>query len=249
MPMPAMQDSDMVKRSSLRILVVSAVRLLREGLVAALESRGVASVYAATAHDLAGALQPTPPDIVIVDVRSDGMIEILRMLATGIPPVPAIAFGVEERETDVLACAEAGASAFLSAECGPDELRAAIDSVGSDELVCSPRVAALLFRWHGSHIATAEQIHAGVNESPLTNRESEVLDLLGRGMSNKEIATALYISVATVKHHVHRILEKLHVHGRGAAVAQVRHTSRTATRAELPVFTDLRPQKGETHRS
>jgi two-component system, NarL family, nitrate/nitrite response regulator NarL len=248
MPMPAMHDSDVVERSSLRILVVSAVRLLREGLVAALESRGVRNVSAATAHELAGALQPTPPDVVIVDVRSHGMIELLRLLATGTPPIPVIAFGVEEREADVLACAEAGASAFLSAECGPDELRAAIASVGSDELVCSPRVAALLFRWHGSRTATANQIHAGVNNSPLTNRESEVLDLLGSGMSNKEIATALYISVATVKHHVHRILEKLHVHGRGAAVAQVRDADRPRAWRDIAALAGLRPRRGQTHR-
>ncbi len=243
MPTPAMQDSDMIERSTLRILVLSAVRLLREALATALVARGVANVHAATAHDLAGALRPTLPDVVIVDVRSHGMLEVLHTLVTGSPSLPVIAFGVEEHETDVLACAEAGASAFLSAECGPDELRAAIDRVRSDEFVCSPGVAALLFRWHGTRSASADPMDVGVTDSHLTNREIEVLALLDRGMSNKEMAMALNISIATVKQHVHRILEKLHVHNRGAAVAQVRHASRTASRPALPPFTDLGPPK------
>jgi two-component system, NarL family, nitrate/nitrite response regulator NarL len=126
--------------------------------------------------------------------------------------------GVGDSDIEVLACARAGAAGFLPLESGPSELVAAIESIRRDELVCSPHVAALLFRGQAKRAPGL----AGAETTHLTAREAEVLALIDRGLSNKEIAAQLSLSLTTVKNHVHRILEKLHVRRRGAAAARVR---------------------------
>src|SRR5881296_1366294 len=89
--------------------------------------------------------------------------------------------------------------------------------------ICSPRVAACLLR----RVAALAAGHGGdLPRAQLTNREREIVRLIDNGLSNKEIARALGIEVATVKNHVHNILEKLQVHRRGEAAARVRGTSR-----------------------
>ncbi len=197
------------------ILLVSGVRLLREGLRHALQEIGIGDIRTATAHTLSSVLYAPLPDVAVVDMTRDACPATLRTLACGEPRMRVIAFGVDEQTDAVLACAEAGAAGYLSRESGPDELRAAIDSVCRDELICSPRVAAVLFRSHALRSTRTDQSAL----ERLTTREREVLAFLGRALSNKEIASAMHISVATVKHHVHSILEKLHVRRRWAAAA------------------------------
>ena len=89
-----------------------------------------------------------------------------------------------------------------------------LESVSHDELLCSPEIAATLLR--RVHAQASER---GLEREPdrLTRREHEVLELIGEGLSNKEIARSLRISCATVKNHVHNVLEKLQIHRRGEA--------------------------------
>src|SRR5439155_827652 len=108
-------------------------------------------------------------------------------------------------------------------EASIDDLVTVIESVARGEAICSPRVAAGLLR----RVAALAAGHGGdLPRAQLTNREREIVRLIDNGLSNKEIARALGIEVATVKNHVHNILEKLQVHRRGEAAARVRGTSR-----------------------
>lgn len=229
LPMVFSRDAELERSAPPRILVLSAVRLLRDAIARALDGEGFSAVRFASPLTLPDDWADTAPDVVLADVGSPQMLERMRQVSALFPRARIIAFGVDDNEADVLACAEAGAAGFLVRESGPADLRLAIDSVIRDELICSPRVAAALLRRAArvaAHTGLSSSVRASASDSTptptrLTARERQVLALVDRGMSNKEIGAALHISVATVKHHVHNILEKLQVRRRWAAAAQL----------------------------
>ncbi len=221
-PRSIMLASRRVRHDSLpdtpRIIVVSSLRLLRDALQLALTSRGFGDVTAFAPTDVAASVAIQLASIVLVGVGHPPCVDVIASLAQRDPPLRVIAFGVEEVQRDVFVCAEAGAVGYARCECTADELRDVIVRVQRDELVCSPRVASLLFRELGTRAPSTD----GTTTAQLTVREREVLGHVARGLSNQQIASALNISVATVKHHVHRVLFKLGVHRRWAAAARFR---------------------------
>jgi len=112
-----------------------------------------------------------------------------------------------------------------------EDLVAALESVGRGELLCSAQTAAALLR-RVAALAAGRSAPAQPL-SNLTRREREIGGLLEAGLSNKDIAVQLGIEVATVKNHVHNVLEKLQVHRRGQAAARLQ--GRTATRRPTSV--------------
>lgn len=127
-----------------------------------------------------------------------------------------IAFGVTGSEDEIIRCAEAGASGYFSRDQRAVELHNVITAVMRDEVLCSPRTAGALMRRVS---ALADQGAATSRLDRLTEREREVLVLVGQGRTNKGIADALTIDLCTAKNHVHNILEKLQVARRGEAAA------------------------------
>ncbi len=130
-----------------------------------------------------------------------------------------MALAVSEVESDVLAWAEAGVVGYVPREASLEDLVSTIEAVVRGELRCSPRIAATLFRRVTKLSANRRHTPQGIH---LTPRELEILDLIDHGLSNKQIAGKLGIEVATVKNHVHNILEKLQVNRRGEAAARMR---------------------------
>ena len=218
--------------AALRIVVVSHVRLLREGIARMLRTYGLQKIALATEGTVLAEVRESETDLAIIDVSAPSMFRTLRELADRHAHLRLLALGVGDSDEDILACAEAGAAGYLALESGPDDLIAAIASVRRDELICSPHVAAKLFRRRAAH-ASAPKLP---DSASLTRREQEVLALIACGLSNKEIAAQLSISLTTVKNHVHRILEKLHVTRRGAAVARLRETAGTPQGAPFGLY-------------
>jgi DNA-binding NarL/FixJ family response regulator len=217
--MPDERGPDAVPRSAdlaPRILVVSPVRLIREGVAAMLAARGQRHVRVAASATVMDDVRDDRVDVVILDVTRPSTLRIMHALSERYADVPMLALGVEEADAEVLACAEAGAGGYLPLESDADDLVVAIARARRNELFCSARIAALLFR---RQVALRAQLPLG--DARLTRREQEVLTLVHHGLSNKEIAAELSISLTTVKNHVHRILEKLHVPRRGAAAARL----------------------------
>jgi two-component system, NarL family, nitrate/nitrite response regulator NarL len=128
-----------------------------------------------------------------------------------------VALGVSEDPDEVLECAEAGVAGYVSRRATVEDLVKTIEGVERGELCCSPRMAAEMFH----RVAALAAGQAAARLFPLTVREQAIVQLISRGLSNKEIAHALSIEVATVKTHVHHILEKLGVPRRAAVAAWV----------------------------
>jgi DNA-binding NarL/FixJ family response regulator len=200
------------------VLLWSAVRIYRDGLSASLTRDPrighVASVAEPTAcrHAVAQAA----PDVAVIDAGSPAGVEVadeLRACGVGV-----VALGITVAEADVVAFAEAGVSAYLTQEQTLDDLVLAILAVARGETDCGPGVTALLLR----HVAATARDSSARDERTvrLTRRELEILQLMTRGLTNKQIGLKLSIELPTVKNHVHHILEKLQVHRRGEAAAR-----------------------------
>jgi two-component system nitrate/nitrite response regulator NarL len=205
---------------SIRVLVVAAVRLYREGMAYSLERRdGLTVAGCADCRDEALRLAATiPADVVVLDMATAESLALVRGFKQTAPNVKVVAFAVAENDSDIIACAEAGVNGYVPPAGSIDDLISAIHGVMRGELLCSPRVAGTLLRRLGT-LASREP----VTQLPggLTLREHEVVALIEAGLSNKEIAIRLHIEVATVKNHVHNLLDKLHVTTRAEAAAQI----------------------------
>jgi DNA-binding NarL/FixJ family response regulator len=205
-------------RAPITILIAVAVRLYRDGLAATLDAQERLRIQgtAGTLLEAQAAVRDLQPDVVIIDVSLEDVLSLIRTLRAESPKSRILAFAVREDISAILDYAEAGADGFVTANGSVSELVEAIERTAAGELLCSPRLAAQLLR-RAAHQASCPAQHApGLS---LTGRELQVFALLKQGQSNKEIATALNIAQATVKNHVHHVLEKLQVSTRGQAMA------------------------------
>jgi len=205
---------------AMRTLVVADTRLRRESLALALDAYGEVEVVGAVgereALDRTNAEEPVA--VVCDVVGADGPRVVRELASTG---AGVVAVGVLEAAEDVVALAEAGASAFVAREGSVEELVRTIVGVGNGGADCPSRIARILL----GHVAAlaVERTKPPARVLPhLTARELEVVDLIGDGLSNKEIALRLCIELPTVKNHVHSVLEKLGVRRRADAFAEVR---------------------------
>lgn len=210
----------------IRVLIVGNVRLYREALAEVLARQSRIAVLGAIAAreltaNIAGQLRP---DVILLDgTGSDGPSEV-RSIVQLWPPARIIALGVPDSPAEVLGFAEAGIVGYLPLGARTDQLLTTMELVSHGEFQVSPRVAALLLRRVGQLASSrAGGGPQGIGAAHrLTPREIEVIRLVDRGFTNKEIALRLGIEVSTAKNHVHNILEKLQVKHRGQAAARVR---------------------------
>lgn len=191
--------------------MISDVLLYRDGIAAGLARSGrfapIDVVGSAVALAAAGDARA---DVVFLDMSRVASLAFSRRLGPELEGVPIIGFGVGGHD-EALACAEAGISAFVGAEGTIDDLCEAALLALDGKAVVSPTLAAMLV-----HRLAALSVARQPSDATLTRRERQIARLLDSGLSNKEIAGTLEISPATVKNHVHAILEKLNVSRRGA---------------------------------
>ena len=205
----------------IRVLVISGICLYREGLAQMLDRTGAISVVG-SASDVSEGLEVwtglcEPPDVILLDTAPGHAALHIRSLLAALPDARVLALTVPNRESEILAVAEAGIAGFVTSDASVAELVAAIESVSRGEALCSPSVVAALMR----RLSSLARSWADPTE-PLTMREREILELIDEGLSNKQIAQRLRIELPTVKNHVHHILGKLGVNRRAEAAALVR---------------------------
>jgi two-component system nitrate/nitrite response regulator NarL len=216
------------------VLVVADYPLYREGLAQALDYReGIRVVgTAASSPEALRRVADLEPDVALVDVATTNGFAAVRSLGETVPDAKIVALALPDSEDDVVAYAEAGASGWVSRNGTLADVEAVIRSVARGEALLSPKMTAGLLK-RLSDLAAERAPALRAREVRLTSRESEIAELLDEGLSNKEIAQRLSISLSTVKNHVHSILDKLQVTRRGEAVALLRgETLRTRRRSE-----------------
>lgn len=156
-------------------------------------------------------------DVVLISSRlpGQGTFSLTKMLMQSELSPRVLILGITETRENVLEYIEAGANGYVLKESSLEDLLSAIRAVNSGKALISPEIAAALIQRVSEFVQAFEQ---GGVEPPdslnLTNREYEVLGLLGQNLSNQEIAEHLVIEIGTVKNHVHSILSKLGVSSR-----------------------------------
>ena len=159
-------------------------------------------------------------DAVLLDAGMSGALDFVGDIKQGNSKPMIIALGLAETAEDVLPYVETGLDGYVSREGAVEDVVNAVISSLRGELICSRMIAAALKR-RVARLALGRSAPApGV--SNLTRREEQVATSLRRGLTNKEIANSLHISVSTVKNHVHNVLEKLSCSTRLEAAARLR---------------------------
>lgn len=203
--------------SPIRLLVVDDDALVRAGLAMMLaevdDLRIVAE--AADGSEVASTVEAHTPDVVLMDIRMPGTdgLAATELLRRRSDPPEIIVLTTFDTDEHVLRALRAGASGFLLKDTPPAELVAAVRQVAAGEPMLSPSVTRQLM----AHVAAGGQAResgAGQALRRLSEREREVAVALGRGQSNAEIGAELYMSVATVKAYVSRLLTKLELNNR-----------------------------------
>jgi two-component system nitrate/nitrite response regulator NarL len=203
------------------LVVVAGVRFYREGLAGLFH--GVDGFTVAATAD--GTTQALPlirdlrPDIALIATDLGAGPSLVRAISSCRPETRVVAVGIADDHPDLMPLAEAGVAGYVTNDASAAEVLAVVRGVAQGEAPCSPRIAAALLQRVAS---LARERRDETKTSPLTARELEIVGLIERGMSNKQIAHGLSIEVTTVKNHVHNILEKLNVARRGQAAAAIR---------------------------
>ena len=205
----------------IRVLVVDDQAIVREGLVTVLSLLPDIEVLGEAANgELAVALvSELLPDVGLMDLRMPvlGGLEATRQITSAHPEVGILILTTFSDEASALEVLQAGARGYLTKDADRSEVAAAVRAVAQGHTTLGATIGGLLFA--GKTPVRQESL---ADRFGLTNREDEVLDLIGDGLSNTEIAARLFVSVTTVKTHINAIFAKLGVRDRAQAIALVR---------------------------
>jgi DNA-binding NarL/FixJ family response regulator len=212
------------------VLIADDQALVRVGLRKILESEPDMDVVgeAADGEDAVTSVRKLRPDVVLMDIRMpvlDGIEATRRIVRAqaGTRVLMLTTFGLDSYVYDAL---RAGASGFMLKDAPPEEIAAAVRIVASGDALLAPSVTRTVIEEFARQSPAPPPTPPQVAE--LTPREREVLDLLARGMSNPQICERLFISEATAKTHVARILQKLDLRDRVQAVIYAYETGLVA---------------------
>ncbi len=203
---------------NIRVLLVDDDPLVRAGLRMILSSSEEIEVVgeAVDGAEAVASVRAHPPDVVLMDIRMpvmDGIAatEALRRLAT---PPHVIVLTTFQADDHVISALRAGADGFLLKDTQPSEIVNAVRVVAAGEAMLSPSVTRTLLSHLSNDETTDRRRIAAQRLTSLTEREREVATAVGAGASNAEVAASLFMSEATVKAHVSRLLTKLAVTNR-----------------------------------
>jgi DNA-binding NarL/FixJ family response regulator len=199
-----------------RVLIADDDNLMRAGLVELLSADSSIEIVgkASTGQEAVERTRRLDPDVVLMDVRMPDLdgIDATRQLTRAAPRTRVLILTTFEQDDYIFGALRAGASGFLLKRTPPEELIAAVHAVAAGDSLLSPSVTRRVIDRVAQQPTPDLADRAKVHE--LTPREREVLDLVARGLSNREIARELVVEESTIRTHVKRILMKLELRDR-----------------------------------
>jgi DNA-binding NarL/FixJ family response regulator len=204
----------MAPNETIRVAIIDDNRLVREALTAMLNRLTDIRVVSSDVADSAS-LAETKPDVLLLDVglRDQDSLRVAATLRQENPDAKIIVMDLLPVNEEIMEYVNAGVSGFVLKDASFDEFLTTIRSVAAGTKVLPPRMTESLFSQIAREVDGQEpaQVLEAVRMTP---REREVIDLIGEGLSNKEIAQRLNIATHTVKSHVRNVMEKLALHTR-----------------------------------
>lgn len=214
--------------NTIRVLLADDQSLIREGLRLILELQPDIRVIgeASNGQEVLDLIARTPPDVVLMDVQMPFMdgVEATRAIRLAYPQVKVIILTTFEKDEYIFEGIRAGAIGYLLKDTTSDKLAQAIRAAAQGQSVLQPSVARKVLA-EFTRLSDKEAQRAAANArliEPLSARQLDVLSHLAEGKSNREIATALFLSEGTVKNHLTSILGKLGVRDRTQAALKAR---------------------------
>jgi DNA-binding NarL/FixJ family response regulator len=206
---------------SIRVVLVDDQAMVRTGLRMVLAAEPDIEVVGEAADGAAGirVVTETTPDVVLLDIRMPGMdgLEAARRIIAADLPTKVVVLTTFDEDEYVAAALRAGVSGFLLKVAPPEDLVVAVRTVAAGQGLLDPAVTLRVIESFATAPAP-DPVRAGAL-AQLTERETDVLQLVASGLTNAEIAARLYLGEATVKTHVSRVLLKLGLRDRVQAVA------------------------------
>jgi DNA-binding NarL/FixJ family response regulator len=206
------------------LLLVNESGLIGNVIRAALEDEPDLKVIASVTNteEALKVVQEQTVDVALVSTRlpGQGALSLTSAITQLAPSTKVLALGLTEEKKHVLRYVEAGATGYVLRDHSLEDLIETVRAAQDGKVFVSPQIAAAMMERLSNLARMFSDIENNVSDTTsLTGRELEVLELIGKGFTNQQIAENLVIEIGTVKNHVHKILEKLNVRTRNEAAA------------------------------
>jgi DNA-binding NarL/FixJ family response regulator len=206
---------------SVQVFILAENRLLREALTRILSKKSDIRVVGASAFspDVVEQISGVAPDVLLSDSTAVALsdLRLVSEVRAAIPGLKVVMIGMDADREIFLRAVQDGIVGFVLKDASAMEVAAAVRSVANNEAVCPPGLCLTLFERVASQNTYASSFAIRHNLG-LTRREQQLVHMISRGLTNKEIATQLNLSEQTVKNHIHRMLRKLGATNRFGAV-------------------------------
>jgi len=202
----------------INLIIIEDNRLLREGITAMIEKQPDLKMMAALGESetTLTKVSDLKPDVLLLgfSLTNQDSFELIKSLKKNCPATKVIIMNVVSLQSDIITFIKAEVSGFLLKDASTNDFLNTIRLVADGKKVLSPSLTGSLFSQIINHAVKTEKRSRRFDAVRLTQRELQVVDWVSEGITNKEIADKLNLSVYTVKSHIHNILEKLALHSR-----------------------------------
>lgn len=202
-----------MSQDQISVYLLAGNRLLREALAKLLQKRADVRLLGATglSPQIVEQIAAVEPKVLLCDlgVEALGKLQITREIRKAVPGIKVLMIGMDIDEKSFIQAVKDGVAGYLLKEASAAEIAEAVHAVAGDEAVCPPVLCRALF----DHVSLAENVSPSQlsvrTDLGLTRRELQLVQMIARGLTNKEIAAQLNLSENTIKNHVHRMLRKI----------------------------------------
>jgi len=206
-----------IKKKKIRLLLIEDNRLLRDGIYSILKTHKDIIIVAASGDSKKTyeKIRASKPNVVLLDLglRSLNSLRVVEIVKKDFPSAKIIIMDLAPVQSDILQYVKAGANGFILKDASLNDFLITIRSVAEGSTILPPLLVDSLFSQIVENAVRSDKIKMK-DAVKMTKRERDVIELLGEGMSNKEIGQKMHISTYTVKSHIHNIMEKLALHTR-----------------------------------